>query len=57
VVSGKLVTGVQPGVGVQWDPTRHLGVFAELTASLFPGADSDLRRFWLLPVAGVQARF
>jgi hypothetical protein len=50
------LAGVQAGAGVQWDPTRHLGVSLDLTATFFPGAAADLRAFWLVPSLGVQGR-
>jgi len=51
-----LKLGVQPGVGVQWDPDRHFGLFAEMTVSYFPSANDDLGRLWLVPVLGIQGR-
>lgn len=55
-VDGKLKPGIQPGVGLQWDAGQHLGVFAALTASLFPNAGAELHQFWLVPTLGLQVR-
>jgi hypothetical protein len=55
-VDGKAMPGLQPGAGVEWDPSRHFGLFAAVTAPIFPGADADLQRFWLVPSLGIQGR-
>jgi len=55
--SGSLRPGVQPGVGLQWDPDRHFGVLAEMTVSYFPGASENIAHLYLIPVLGIQGRF
>jgi hypothetical protein len=56
VVSGKAVAGVQGGATLQWDTTRHFGLFANLSLSYFPSAASDLGSLWVVPGVGVQVR-
>jgi len=56
VVDDKAVVGIQGSALVQWDLTRHLGVYASLGLSYFPSATSELRSLWFLPGLGTQVR-
>jgi hypothetical protein len=56
VVDGKAVAGVEGRAVVQWDFTRHIGAYASLGLSYFPGAASDLGSLWFLPGIGAQVR-
>jgi hypothetical protein len=56
VVAGKAVAGIQGGASLQWDATRHFGLFANLSLSYFPSAASDLGSLWVVPGVGVQVR-
>ena len=56
IVGGKAVAGVQGGATLQWDATRHFGLFANLSLSYFPSAASDLGSLWVVPGVGVQVR-
>jgi hypothetical protein len=55
-VAGAATPGVQGGVALHWDASRHFGLFADVTAAFFPGVDADLRPFWIVPAAGIQGR-
>jgi hypothetical protein len=41
---------------VQWDFTRHVGLYASLGLSYFPRTASDLGSLWFLPGIGAQVR-
>jgi tetratricopeptide (TPR) repeat protein len=56
IVGGKAMAGIQGGAAVQWDYTRHVGIYASLAVAYFPGAASDLGSFWFLPGIGAQVR-
>ena len=56
IVDGKAVAGIQAGATLQWDWTRHFGLYADLSVSYFPGAAADLGSVWFVPGGGVQAR-
>ena len=56
VVDGKAVAGMEGGAIVQWDFTRHVGVYASIGVSYFPRTASDLGSFWFLPGIGAQVR-
>ncbi len=49
--------GVHPGAGIEWDPLRHFGLFAELGAVLFPTTPKGYENVVFLPAIGAQARF
>lgn len=49
--------GVHPGAGIEWDPLRHFGLFAEVGAVLFPRAPAGYENIVFLPATGAQARF
>ena len=48
--------GFRPGVGVSWDPLRHLGLFAEAAGVLFPKVPLGYDNAVFLPALGVQGR-
>ncbi|MEO5726946.1 MAG: hypothetical protein ABI134_14020, partial [Byssovorax sp.] len=48
--------GFRPGVGVSWDPLRHLGLFAEAAGVLFPKVPLGYDSVVFLPAVGVQGR-
>jgi hypothetical protein len=54
------VDGPHPGVrgsaGLQWDPSRHFGLFAALGAAVFPSVPTGYEQSVLLPAVGVQGR-
>jgi hypothetical protein len=54
IVDGRAVAGVQAGATLQWDVASHVGFFANLSVSYFPGTASDLGSLWALPGFGVQ---
>ena len=56
VVDGKAVAGIEGSAILQWDFTRHVGLYASLGLSYFPGAASDLGSIWFLPGIGAQVR-
>jgi hypothetical protein len=49
--------GVQGSAGVQWDPTRALGLFADVGGAFYPRASGISARAWLLTAMGVQGRY
>lgn len=49
--------GVRLALGLQWDPNRHLGFFAQVGGAYFPGATEKIASEVLLPAAGVEGRF
>lgn len=49
--------GVRSALGVEWDPMRHLGFFAQIGGAYFPAAPKGVAQGVLLPSAGVEARF
>jgi hypothetical protein len=56
IVDGKAVAGIQGGATLQWDFNRHVGLYADLSLSYFPGAAPDLGSVWFVPGGGVQMR-
>jgi hypothetical protein len=48
--------GVRVGAGVEWDPIRYFGVFAQAAVAAFPNAPAGYDRVVFLPNAGVQGR-
>jgi hypothetical protein len=56
VVNGKAVAGIEGSAMVQWDFTRHVGLYASLGLSYFPRTASDLGSVWFLPGIGAQVR-
>jgi tetratricopeptide (TPR) repeat protein len=52
----ELRPGVQLGPGLRWQVARHLGLAADLTGTVFPGASGDFGSLWLVPSASVQGR-
>jgi TolA-binding protein len=56
VVDGKAVAGIEGSAILQWDFTRHAGLYASLGLSYFPNAASDLGSLWFLPGIGAQVR-
>jgi TolA-binding protein len=56
VVNGKAVAGIEGSAMVQWDFTRHVGLYASLGLSYFPRTASDLGSLWFLPGIGAQVR-
>jgi tetratricopeptide (TPR) repeat protein len=56
VVDGKAVAGVEGSAILQWDITRHAGLYASLGLSYFPRTASDLGSLWFLPGIGAQVR-
>jgi hypothetical protein len=55
-VDGKAIPGVEGGALLQVDLFRHLGIYGSVGVSYFPGADSDLKKFWFMPSGGLQVR-
>lgn len=53
---GGAYTGVHGAAGVQWDPSRHFGVFANIGFSYFPAVPTGYVHMVLLPALGVQGR-
>jgi hypothetical protein len=56
-INGFPQTGVQGGIGVVVPVGGHLELMADLTLAGFPAVDAGLGRVWILPSAGVQARY
>lgn len=52
----RAIPGIRGSVGVQWDPIRHLGVFAQLGGAYFFNTTPDYVPYALLPAFGVQGR-
>lgn len=54
------VDGARPGMrgsaGLQWDPSRWFGLFAQLGVSYFPGAPEGYESVVVLPSVGIQPR-
>lgn len=54
------VDGARPGMrssaGLQWDPSRWFGVFAQLGVAYFPSAPEGYESVVVLPSVGVQPR-
>jgi hypothetical protein len=50
-------TGIQGGIGVMVPVSDHLELTADLTLAGFPGVDTGPGKAWILPSAGVQARY
>jgi hypothetical protein len=48
--------GIRGAAGVQWDASRHFGLFGQLGGAYFPGASAGLVRGVLLPSLGAQGR-
>jgi len=48
--------GARIGAGVEWDPIRYFGAFAEAAVSFFPSAPHGYDHVVFIPNAGVQAR-
>lgn len=48
--------GIRGAGGVQWDVSRHFGVFAQIGGAYFPNAQTGYARAIFLPAAGVQGR-
>jgi hypothetical protein len=55
-VDGKAHPGIQGAATLQWDPSRHLGIYANVGLTYMPGAESDLGKLWFVPGIGVQGR-
>jgi hypothetical protein len=49
--------GVQGSAGLQWDPVRAFGLFADLGAAIYPTTAGSVGRAWLLSSVGVQGRY
>jgi len=49
--------GVRLALGLQWDPSRHFGFFAQIGGAYFPAAPEGVAREVLLPAVGAEARF
>jgi TolA-binding protein len=56
VVNSKAVAGIEGSALVQWDFTHHIGLYASLGLSYFPGTASDPASLWFLPGIGAQVR-
>lgn len=54
------VDGARPGMrgsaGLQWDPSRWFGMFAQLGVSYFPGVPEGYESVVVLPSVGIQPR-
>jgi hypothetical protein len=48
--------GVHGGAGVEWDPIRYFGVFAEVGVSAFPNAPAGVDKVVFVPSVGVEPR-
>ena len=53
---GGAFVGFRPALGVSWDPSRHLGFFAEAAGAFFPSVPLDHEKAVFIPALGVQGR-
>jgi hypothetical protein len=53
---GGVWPAVRPGAGIQWDPIRHFGLFAQVAAAFFPKAPAGEEHVVFLPTVGAQGR-